>query len=169
MENKCEFKMMVKAKDAENVINFYNALSGNDPTCLIGQGAKTTIEWKEVTNNKVTAIIEGSVAESIITTLMDDAYSIENQRVHKNHTYSWDKFIEKYDCFIPLPVACKKYGVNMEAYSKEPYEQFMEHVKYSNGNWKDDWNNYKMINSCKKGRMVMAGGFSGNFNLADVR
>ena len=162
MANQCDFSMRVNGKH-ENIEMFFGALTQKDKVWM-GRGAVADIEYYDEDNM---ATIEGWCKWSIQSALIDDA--IEMQKQKETGKGRWlPSEINAVDEFLTLFEACQKYHVNMEVYSSEVGCEFQEHFKYENGDIVDESTDYTEIFDEDSQEWVGTGGYSWDFDLAEV-
>lgn len=162
MANMCEFKMQVKGT-SENIELFFRALTQSN-TVWMGRGACADIEYYDKDNM---AIITGWCKWSIQSALIDDAISMREQKEEGEGIWCQTE-IDKVKEFFTLFEACAKYHVNMEVYSCEVGCEFQEHLKYENGNIINESTDYTEIFDEDSQEWVSTGGYSWDFDLAEV-
>jgi len=132
MANICNFQMLVKGK-RENIESFLKAMN-QDGDIWMGRGAETYVEWKKEDKDDTCAIanVSGSCKWSIVSALIDNAKSMERQRLTGVGSWHEDEQTSKVKRYMSLPEACTFFNVNMEVYSEEEGCCFQEHMKAEN-------------------------------------
>lgn len=128
MANVCDFSMKVVG-DKPNVDQFVSALEQKGKFCM-GRGG--VIEIKDDFDGG--SLLEGEVMWSLASSLIGDAISMREQKETGKGYWYWteDDFIDNHE-FITLPEASELFGVNVEAYSTEPWHEFAEHILIKKG------------------------------------
>ena len=128
MANVCTFSMKVVGEKT-NVDSFVSALEQKGKFCM-GRGG--LIEVKDDFDGG--SILEGEVKWSLAASLIGDAISMREQKETGKGYWYWteDDFIDNHE-FITLQEASELFGVDVEAYSTEPWHEFAEHILVKKG------------------------------------
>jgi len=127
MANTCFVEMTLRG-ELENINKLIDALEQKD-NVYIGRGM-SSIDRNEI--NERTVRISGECKWSMISALFDNARSMKEQKETGNGYWYFPEGIQNIE-FLTLFDACKKYHVNIEAYSEEYGMCFHEHFVYENG------------------------------------
>lgn len=127
MANMCDFSMKLVGKN-ENIEKFYKVLT-QDGDIWMGRGGADTV----IDKHEGYAFIFGWCKWSIQSAMIDDALSMQKQKESGiGNWYGIDKN-DKHE-YITLWEACRKFNLDMEAYSKESGCEFQEHYLFKDGN-----------------------------------
>ena len=133
MANLCSFEM-IAIGTKENMKKFIDALSQEGPIWM-GRGAAVYVNDDNnalYTGDNIIVNISGSCKWGLIASLIQDAISMQHQKeTSKGIWDNDDGFLDTHE-FITLFEACKKWNIQMEAYSEEPGQGFAEHLSYIN-------------------------------------
>lgn len=127
MSNTCFGRIRVRGTP-NNVKRFKNALTQANSDCWLGRGF--LVEKEEYENEK-TVDFYGYCSNSFQSALFDDAESMRKQKLSGNGY--WEDGVYDISEFLTVFEACKRFNVNIEAYSIEPDNGFSEYLKYENG------------------------------------
>lgn len=163
MANLCNFLMQIKGKK-ENMEKFCEALEQKTSEAWIGRGARIYVEYEDNLAN-----ISGHCKWSVVSALIDNAKSMESQRLNNGKgEWHWDEEMSSVKKFITLFEACEMFNINMEVFSWESGCCFSEHLKYENGNTTEECIDYSEKYNVETEEWDEIGGFSPDFNLLSV-
>lgn len=153
MANVCSFSMKVVGEKT-NVDQFVSALEQKGKFCM-GRGG--LIDVKDDFDGG--SILYGDVKWSLLSSLIEDAVSMREQKESGNGLWMNNGFIDNHE-FITLPEASELFDVDVEAYSTEPGLEFAEHILVKKGVavindsvpyqeiWFNDYMNYEEFSEC---------------------
>lgn len=153
MANMCAFSMKVVGEKS-NVDQFVSALEQKGKFCM-GRGG--LIDVKDDFDGG--SILYGDVKWSLLSSLIEDAVSMREQKESGNGLWMNNGFIDNHE-FVTLPEASELFKVDVEVYSTEPGLEFAEHILVRKGAtviddsvpyqeiWFDEYMNYAEFSAC---------------------
>jgi len=133
MANMCEFSMRLRGKQS-SIETLLSYMDQSNKDIWMGRGG--SIEEQDIVeegNGMATVDISGWTKWSVYDSMIENAKSMEEQRITGDGVWAWDDDMSSKKRFITLFDACKEMNINMEVTAAEPGSRYAEHYKYEDG------------------------------------